>query len=155
VSPQPASPTACKAPDLRLSLGQGDGAGAGSQYPSLQFTNISGATCLLGGFPGVSYVSGDNGQQVGAAAVRSGAPGGTVTLAPGQMASAILQEANAADFPPDQCDPVPARGLRVYAPGDTAAMFLPAANTACSSTSMPGGQQLSVRTIVAGSGDEH
>jgi hypothetical protein len=75
-------------------------------------------------------------------------------LAPGQMASAILQVANTQMFPAQDCRPVSVRGLRVYAPDDTAAMFLansPAA-TACSATAMPGGVQLSVRTITAGNG---
>jgi hypothetical protein len=28
-------------------------------------------------------------------------------------------------IPPSQCKPVPVRGLRVYPPGETAALFLP------------------------------
>jgi hypothetical protein len=144
----------CKAPNLKLSLGAGQQAGAGSDYPALQFTNVSGHTCAIVGFPGVSFVAGDNGQQVGAPAVRVGGIGRQIDLAPGQMASAILQVANTQMFPAQDCRPVSVRGLRVYAPDDTAAMFLansPAA-TACSATAMPGGVQLSVRTITAGNG---
>ena len=144
----------CKAQNLKLSLGAGQQAGAGSNYPALQFTNVSGHTCAIVGFPGVSFVAGDNGQQVGAPAVRVGGIGRQTDLAPGQMASAILQVANTQMFPTQDCRPVPVRGLRVYAPDDTAAMFL--ANspdaTACSATAMPGGVQLSVRTITAGNG---
>src|SRR5438270_5352872 len=54
----------CKAANLRLSLGQGDAA-MSHQYIPLRFTNTGQTPCVMIGFPGVSYVTGDNGQQVG------------------------------------------------------------------------------------------
>jgi hypothetical protein len=150
------TPPACTAASLTLALGPGAGAAAGSRYPALQFTNVGNTACVLTGFPGVSYVAGDDGHQVGAPAVRTGPAGGPVTLAHGQTGSAVVQEANTQNFPPDDCRPVPVRGFRVYPPNDTTAMFVPfgsADTTACSSTSMPGGQQLFVHSVAAGSGE--
>lgn len=142
----------CKAANLRLSFGTGDAA-AGSSYTPLQFTNTSHSSCVIAGFPGVSYVAGDNGHQVGLPAQRSGRMGGQFTLQPGQPASAIVQQANTGNFDPAQCHAVPVRGLRVYAPDDTAAMFIPfpdSTTTACSVNPM--GPQIFVQTVKPGTG---
>jgi Protein of unknown function (DUF4232) len=48
-----------------------------------------------------------------------------VTLAPGALASAPLDIVDAAAVPTSECKPVPVRGLRIYPPGQTAALFLP------------------------------
>src|SRR5579875_1508006 len=124
----------CKSADLTLSLGSGEGGGAGSFYPAIQFTNSSKSNCVIVGFPGVSYVAGDNGHQVGAPATRDGNIGAQITLAPGQVASAIVREVNPQNFPTATCKPVAVRGFRVYPPDETAAMFLPFQNatTGCS-----------------------
>src|SRR5947209_2646348 len=126
----------CKAGNLKLALGPGDGGGAGSTYPSLEFTNISKTSCVMVGFPGVSFVAGDDGHQVGAPATRTGGIGAQVTLAPGASASALVKEANAENFDSGECQPVPVRGFRVYAPDDTASMFVPfgSAENACANT---------------------
>jgi len=90
--------------------------------------NVGSAACALYGYPGVSWVAGADGHQVGAAAVRQADPTGgaekTVTLAPGAVASAPLDIVDAAVFSPSTCKPVPVRGLRVYPPGEKAALFL-------------------------------
>jgi hypothetical protein len=95
----------------------------------LQLTNTGSSSCTLYGYPGVSWVAGADGHQVGAAAQRqtdnSGNAQQTVTLAPGALASAPLDIVDAAVIPPAECKPVPVRGLRVYPPGQTAALFLP------------------------------
>lgn len=142
----------CKAASLRLGFGQGDAA-AGSSYTPLQFTNISHSSCVLAGFPGVSYVAGSDGHQVGLPAQRSGQLGGQFTLQPGRMAAAIVQQANTGNFDPAQCHAVPVRGLRVYAPDDTAAMYIPFpdnSTTACSVNPM--GPQIFVQTVKPGTG---
>jgi len=97
-------------------------------HTGLQLRNIGSSACTLYGYPGVSWVAGADGHQVGAAAVRQADPAGsaekTVTLAPGALASAPLDIVDAAVFSPSQCKPVPVRGLRVYPPGEKAALFL-------------------------------
>jgi hypothetical protein len=103
-------------------------------HTGLQLRNIGSSACALYGYPGVSWVAGADGQQVGAAATRqrdaSGGAEGTVTLAPGATASAPLDIVDAAVLPKSACKPVPVRGLRVYPPGETAAMFIPLATAA-------------------------
>jgi len=97
-------------------------------HTGLQLRNIGSSACTLYGYPGVSWVAGADSHQVGAAAVRQADPAGsaekTVTLAPGALASAPLDIVDAAVFSPSQCKPVPVRGLRVYPPGEKAALFL-------------------------------
>jgi hypothetical protein len=90
--------------------------------------NTGTTTCTLYGYPGVSWVRGSTGIQTGAAAVRQPDPNGTeqvVTLAPGALASAPLDIVDAGVIPASECKPVPVRGLRIYPPGQQAALFLP------------------------------
>jgi uncharacterized protein DUF4232 len=141
----------CTAANLRLSLGQGDAA-MSHVYLPLQFTNTGRTSCTLVGFPGVSYVTGDEGRQVGAPAVRDGTIGSPVTLAPGQLAAAIVTEVQVGVFDASACQPTPVRGLRVYPPDDTAAMFIAQASTGCAGN--PPEPQLHVQTIKAGSGNQ-
>ncbi|WP_037075432.1 DUF4232 domain-containing protein [Pseudonocardia spinosispora] len=149
-TPKAAGPDRCHSAMLALSLGRGGGA-AGSVYQSLRFTNVSGKTCTLQGFPGVSYVTGDNGTQVGEPAVRVGTKGDVVTVAPGATASVELGMVNVGNYDAAVCKPTPVKGLRVYPPNETASLFIPSPGTGCAGT--PPGQQLKVTTMKAGQGD--
>jgi hypothetical protein len=114
------------------------GGAAGSTYYPLNFTNTSAAPCELYGYPGVSFVSvpAGTGAQIGVAAKRSSAFGKvTVRLAPGGMAHAWLQVTVAGNYPASVCQPVSARWLRVYPPGETVAGYVGHTFSACSSTS--------------------
>jgi len=97
-------------------------------HTGLQLRNIGTSSCTLYGYPGVSYVAGSDGHQVGAAATRQADPTGgaetTVTLAPGAVASAPLDIVDAAAIPASSCKPVPVQGLRVYPPGNKGALFI-------------------------------
>ena len=118
---------ACTSADLTASLGGGAGAGMSQNHTGLQLRNTGSSACTLYGYPGVSWVRGDQGLQTGAAAVRQADPSGTekvVTLAPGALASAPLDIVDAAVIPPSECKPVAVRGLRIYPPGQQAALFL-------------------------------
>lgn len=144
---RPTSPSGvpnCATSELKGSLGQEEGA-AGSVYAPLLLTNIGTRTCELRGFPGVSYVAGADGHQVGPAAAMDGPRGGEVVLKPGAAAAAQLQLANVANFDAAACQPTPVRGLRVYPPGDTASLYIARAGTGCAIT--PPGNQLSVQTL--------
>jgi Protein of unknown function (DUF4232) len=134
----------CATGELRASLGTAEGA-AGSVDVPLVLTNVGGRTCELRGFPGVSYVTGNDGHQVGPAAVMSGERGGEVVLKPGAAAAAHLQLVNVANFDAPACRPTPVRGLRVYPPGDTSSLYVEQAGTGCAGT--PPGNQLSVQTL--------
>jgi hypothetical protein len=118
---------ACTSADLQVSLGGGAGAGMSQNHTGLQLRNTGSSACTLYGYPGVSWVRGASGIQTGAAAVRQADPSGTettVTLAPGALASAPLDIVDAAVIPPSECKPVAVRGLRIYPPGQKAALFL-------------------------------
>ncbi|MBV8931406.1 MAG: DUF4232 domain-containing protein [Kutzneria sp.] len=121
---QPGGASKCKAAGLRLDLKPTDG-GMGKASQLMVFTNVSKYSCTIAGFPGVSYVTGDNGSQVGAPAQHNGTETPQVTLAPGQAASSRIdmQEVEAVPQGTD-CRPTALRGLRVYPPDDTAAMFV-------------------------------
>ncbi|TNM69006.1 DUF4232 domain-containing protein [Streptomyces sp. NP160] len=139
---------ACRTADLALSLLPGEGgASAGHQHDTIQFTNRGSAACALDGHPGVSLVTGDSGQQLGAAATREGSPA-PVRLGPGASAYADLSVAEAGDYDAAQCQPQAAKGLRVYPPDQTAAAFVPADGlTGCASSSVV---LLVVDPVVAG-----
>jgi ABC-type transport system substrate-binding protein len=145
---QPADNGLCKAGDVKLSLGQGD-AGAGSTYRPLLITNSGSKPCLIQGFPGVSYVAGTDGHQVGKDAFREGTKGNAVKLDPGQTAAADIQFVNVRNYDPGTCQPTAVKGLRIYLPQETASNFVPAEGTGCASTKIPG-NQLSVKTVHVG-----
>lgn len=110
---------------------------AGGSYFDLEFTNVSGHTCTLDGYPGVSAID-VAGHQLGSAASRdtvspvhkitlhsatstAGLPplGGTVT------ASVVLKITDVGVYSPSQCHYVTAAGLRVYPPNQTTAKVVP------------------------------
>jgi len=110
---------------------QGNGA-AGSSFYQLRLTNLSGHSCTLFGYPGVSAVD-LTGHQLGRAASRNPAHHAhRVTLANGATASATVQIVEAGNFPPAICRQVTAAGLRVYPPNQTAAKIVPFPFSACS-----------------------
>jgi hypothetical protein len=145
-APTGAGTPRCTAAELSATLGQGDAA-AGSVTRPLVFTNTGSHACELRGFPGVSYVAGDDGHQVGPAAQETGERAAEVVLRPGGQAVALVQFVQVANFDAAVCRPTPVRGLRVYPPGDTASLFVPAAGTGCAGT--PPGPQLTVRMVTA------
>src|SRR5438477_2041615 len=103
---------------------QGNGA-AGTVFYELKFTNLSGRTCHLRGFPGVSAVD-LAGHRVGRAASRSHATRvRTIVLAHGATATATLQIVEAGNFSPSACHQVTAAGLRVFPPNQTASKVVP------------------------------
>lgn len=109
-------------------------AGLGTTYYPLNFTNLSGHTCTLEGFP---YVLGVNlsGHQLGKRAVfdHTSTPH-VITIGNGKTASAILGIVNVGNFSPSLCHRVTAAGLKVYAPTGTAttAKVVPYPFGACS-----------------------
>ncbi len=126
----------------------GSGA-AGSTYYELEISNVSGQTCTLFGYPGVSALGG-GGRQLGSAAGRSpGHTALTVTLAPYQTAHVVLQITDVGNFSPSACHPATASTLRVYAPGDYTPIRFPFSFRACARR---GPVYLHVSTTLAGAG---
>jgi Protein of unknown function (DUF4232) len=144
----PAGPAGCATSGLTASLGRG-GAAAGSTYYPIEFTNTSGATCSLYGYPGVSFVTA-SGAQVGAAATEDPVyPRRLVTLAAGATAHAELQVTVAQNYPAGDCTPVTVHRLKVYPPGQTSALYISLTTTACAKTSV---NILTVQTVQPGGG---
>ncbi|MER7277070.1 DUF4232 domain-containing protein [Dactylosporangium sp. NPDC000244] len=123
----------CHHGEVRLAVQDAPGGGAaGSQYTWIVLTNTSSRTCTVYGFPGVSWVTGDSGQQVNKPAERDTAVSPKrVELAPGKAAHAQVGSPQTGNFG-DECKPVQVRGYRVYLPDETAADFVPAPQTVCS-----------------------
>ncbi|UJW32114.1 DUF4232 domain-containing protein [Saccharothrix sp. AJ9571] len=136
----------CKAASLDLGLIPDEGgAGMNKKHLNLRFTNKSGTACSLQGSPGVSFVAGDDGHQLGEPAERVPADQGTlVRIVAGGYAQSPLTVVNAGVYDEAECRPALSRGLRVYAPGDTAAMFVPFEQDACT---VAGQHQLSADVV--------
>ena len=147
--------TACGASSLRVAVDAGQAGGAaGSTYVPVTFTNTSSSACGMYGFPGVSFVSADDsaGHQIGAAAQQNAQfAKQPVKLPAGGVAHAWLQVAEAGNYPAASCGPVTAHWLRVFAPGQTAAIYVSHSFDACSSSSAP---LLTVMPVRAGQGKQ-
>jgi hypothetical protein len=129
----------CHTGDLKLTLGKRGGATA-TKFQPLYFTNVADHACTLHGYPGVSWVAGDDGHQVGDAFDRAAFnPKVTVTLAPGDVAYATLATHDVGMFPARQCKPVNVRGYRVYPPDETTSVIVASATKACSAKGVNAG----------------
>jgi len=145
---------ACTSAGLVAWLNTTGSGAAGSTYYALQFTNLSGHTCTITGYPGVSGVD-LNGHQIGAPASRNPAhKTKVITLANGASSSslnttalAVLRITDVANYPAAKCGAVTAAGLRVYVPGQKASQIVPFPFRACSKTSGP---YLSVESVEGG-----
>jgi hypothetical protein len=129
---------ACPPAALRITIGSPGGAAAGQaaghSHETLDFINVSGRSCDLYGYPGVSFAD-QAGATIGHPAARSGNPAVHVVVAPGGTAHAWLNVVDATNYPASKCHVVSAHRLRVFPPGQTAASYvtLSAGAPACSS----------------------
>jgi Protein of unknown function (DUF4232) len=143
----------CQSAALKVTLDTSQAGGAaGSSYYPVNFINTSGAPCGLYGYPGMSFVTaaGSEGQQIGAAAQRNPAFGNlSVRLSADGVAHAWLQVAQAGNYPASACQPLTARWLRVFPPGDTVASYVGVSFSACASASTP---LLTVTPVRSGQG---
>lgn len=112
------------------------GAGAGNVAGALTFKNTSSTPCTLAGFPGVSFVRGSRGTQVGAAATRTDAAVKTRTLAPGTSVKATLRRTQPGNYG-DDCQRASVDGFRVYPPDSTESAFVAFKTTGCKSLAAP------------------
>jgi hypothetical protein len=133
-APSSAAIPRCSASNLGvwLAVSQGNGA-AGTIYYPLEFTNLSGHTCYLYGYPGVSALS-RTGHQLGSPAGWGRLSGAhIVNLKPGATAHTVLAYHDAVVATEPGCDPVnTAANLRVYPPGQRSATDAAFSFEACS-----------------------
>lgn len=140
-------PVACAASGLAGEVEETQGGGAaGSVYRTLVLTNVSPEACTAAaGFPGVSYVDG-TGEQIGAAAVRSGegpAAGASFVLEPGQSLVAELKETRAENYGAE-CESHQATQLMVYPPEDLQPLMIEHPILACEN---PNVELLTISTL--------
>jgi len=154
-SASPSSPAtgvaSCTSSGLRVRLDTAaGGVAAGSYFVPLEFTNISGQACELGGYPAVALTMGESGAQVGAVAATDQAVAASpVVLSPGGTAHAWLQVLSTASYPATRCHPVTAAGLRVTAPGTESASYVAHPVPACRAV-IRGSKLLTVHPIQRG-----
>jgi Protein of unknown function (DUF4232) len=127
------------------------GTAAGSTYYPIDFTNASGASCRLDGYPAAWFAT-SAGQRIGGAAIWDhSVRTRPVPLAPGATAHAWLQVTDAANYPAKACRPVTAHMLLVRAPGTAGASPVRRAFPACAAA-MHGHGILSVQPVLPGRG---
>jgi hypothetical protein len=122
----------CPATGLVVWAGEEPGGGAaGSVYYRIEFTNLSGRTCTLSGYPTVGAVD-LKGRRIGAPARRApGKKAKPVKLAEGDTATATLQIVDALNYSPGECKPTWAAGLRIAVPGGVGFKVAPLAFQTC------------------------
>ncbi len=145
----PAGPPTCLASGLQAQLGVSQGT-AGTIYQVIVLTNASASACTLYGYPGVSFVTGIGGRQVGKPASRtSGSPEAAVTLAPGDHANTLLAIHNAGALSPSKCKQTSVDWLRIYPPGDYGSVYVQYRTLACAGTAL---SIMTVSTVRSGAG---
>ena len=134
-SSTPAAPggtAGCLASGLQAQLGASQGT-AGTIYQVIVLTNTSASSCTLYGYPGVSFVNGQGGSQVGAPATRNPAvKAASLTLAPGGKANALLAVHDAGAYP--DCRLTSVDWLRIYPPGDFGSLYVQYKAQTCANT---------------------
>lgn len=136
----------CAASRLRISVGTAASTGASALRVTgyrLEFTNVSGVTCTLSGYPEVAAYRGD-GAQIGNEAGRDTSVAARhIVLAPGASAHAAIT----ASVSRGPCHPVVAAGLRVAPPGQKAASYIRHTLRACSAAGPRAPVFLRVRAV--------
>jgi hypothetical protein len=151
------APAACATSALKVTVLTVPGsATAGTEHFPVDFTNVSGSSCNLLGYPGVSFVTGPGGSQVGAAAARQPVnPPAEVILAPGATAYATLSVVDPGVYSPSACHQVTAHWVRVYPPNQTASITVGFTAAVCQSLPARLGHQLAVAVVEPGNGKAH
>jgi Protein of unknown function (DUF4232) len=123
----------CHTSELKVTVAADEGGGAaGSNYESLVFTNAGKRTCTIYGYPGVSYVAGDQGTQINDPFQRTAASNKkTISLKPGAAGHATIGIPNYQNYPAADCKASDIRGFRVYPPDETASVFVSQPMKAC------------------------
>jgi Protein of unknown function (DUF4232) len=148
-SAPPAGPPGCLASGLQAQLGVSQGT-LGTIYQVVVLTNTSAATCTLYGYPGVSFVTGQGGSQVGAPASKNTVITPVlVTLAPGGKADVLLAVHDAGAYSPSSCGLTSVGWLKIYPPGDYGSLYVQYNTQACAKPSL---SIMSVTAVRSGAG---
>jgi len=134
-SPASSGPQPCATTNLKLAVGQPNGA-AGTIFYPLDFTNTGSAACTMYGYPGVAFVSSPGGSVIGAPASRRSPPVPTlITVAPGATAHATLAVSDVVIG--NNCvHKVQVKWVQVYPPDQFSALFAGLNRQGCADKSL-------------------
>ena len=134
-SPASSGPQPCATTNLKLAVGQPNGA-AGTIFYPLDFTNTGSAACTMYGYPGVAFVSSPGGSVIGAPASRRSPPVPTlITVAPGATAHATLAVGDVVIG--NNCvHKVQVKWVHVYPPDQFSALFAGLNRQGCADKSL-------------------
>jgi Protein of unknown function (DUF4232) len=116
---------------MNLCYRPGDGQLSPHNNSAHAIRNTGSSPCTLQGQPVVAFVAGADNHQVGAATEHDPDPFPTITLSPGQTATALLKIEDAGNY---DCN-TPVSGLRVTPPGQTGSLVIAHDDVACTDTS--------------------
>jgi len=156
-APAPASTTAggtastrCATSQLTGSVADGGGGSAGATRVAIILRNTGARSCTLQGWPGVSFVGGGNGTQIGnAATLDRSTPHQTLTLRPSGEVQAVVTVRDAGDWDSATCHPRVTDGFRVIPPGSRQSLFVPATGALFESCAAPAVHQLSTSALAS------
>jgi Protein of unknown function (DUF4232) len=141
----PATP-ACETPGLVIWLNTNGNGYAGGIVYTLNFTNLSGHSCTLNGFPFL-YAVNLKGDQLGKRASFDGSAH-SVTIGNGKTATSLLQVVFVGNFGPGAgCPNTTAAGFKVFPPNQTRAKIVPFPFGACNRSAGKGPNFLSVEAV--------
>jgi hypothetical protein len=140
----------CQTAGLVVWLNTNGNGTAGTIFYHLNFTNLSGHTCTLQGFPFVNAVNLSNNPVGNPARFNKHFTAHVVTLGKGKTVSALLGIGDVGHFAPSACHPVTAAGLRVFPPTGVSAGFkiVPFPFRACSTVGAHAPKFMIVRPVV-------
>ena len=135
-----ATGTRCATSQLTGSVADGGGGSAGATRVAIILHNTGAASCTLQGWPGISFVGGGTGTQIGnAATLDRSTPHQTLTLRPGGEVQSVVTVEDAGNWDSATCHPRVTDGFRVIPPGSRQSLFVPATGAlfeSCASTSV-------------------
>lgn len=146
-----ASTTTCATSQLTGSIGDGGtGAGAAAQRVAIILHNAGPSSCTLQGWPGVSFVGGGHGAQIGnSATLDRSTPHATQTLRPGGEVQAIVVVQSSTKWNSATCEPRVTDGFRVFPPGSRQSLFIPASGSLFEACAASGIHQLSTSALAS------
>lgn len=140
----------CATSQLTGSVADGGGSSAGATRVAIILRNTGAQSCTLQGWPGVSFVGGGNGTQIGnAATLDRSTPHQALTLRPAGEVQAIVTVRDAGDWDSATCHPRVTDGFRVIPPGSRQALFVPASGALFESCAAPAVHQLTTSALAS------
>ena len=136
------NPADCRIDEMRVEMAP-DPSASGADFDAylVWMTNLSTRSCQLLGYPGVDFMAGPDGPQIGHDGFRDRVyTPSRFSIRPGQRAAAEVRITHAAAVP--ACQPVTVGGVQVYVPNTKSPVFIAMPVEACGN---PQAIQMTVR----------